>query len=163
MSPAISGLTTSFPIIFSKLLRTASFRNVPPWTTILSPASSVFLSLMTLYSAFLMTEYESPAEISPISAPSFCACFTLEFMNTVQRVPRSTGFFANKASAANALVSRFTDLAYVSRKDPQPEEHASFSMILYIAPSFIFMHFMSWPPISSMKSTPGRKNSAARK
>ena len=29
--------------------------------------------------------------MSPTLAPSFCACLTEEFMNTVQRVPRSTG------------------------------------------------------------------------
>ena len=34
-------------------------------------------------------------------APSFCACFTFEFINTVQRVPRSVGFLANRASLAN--------------------------------------------------------------
>ena len=38
-----------------------------------------------------MTETAMPAEISLTLAPSFCACLTLEFINTVQRVPRSTG------------------------------------------------------------------------
>ena len=33
----------------------------------------------------------SPAEMFSTDAPSFCACLTLEFMNTVQRLPRSTG------------------------------------------------------------------------
>ena len=161
MSPAISGRMTSLPIIFSMLLSTASFMNVPPCTTTFSPVSSGLRSLMTLYKAFLMTEYDSPADISPIVAPSFCACLTLEFMKTVHLVPRSTGFFENKASCANAFVSRFTDFAYVSRKEPHPAEHASFSIMLYMAPSLIFMHFMSWPPMSSMKSTPGRNSDAA--
>ena len=31
------------------------------------------------------------SEMSCTEAPSFCACLTEEFMNTVQRVPRSTG------------------------------------------------------------------------
>ena len=42
----------------------------------------------------LITEYASPAEMSATAAPSFCACLTLEFINTVQRVPRSIGFCA---------------------------------------------------------------------
>ena len=90
-----------------------------------------------------MTEYDSPAEISPIVAPSFCACFTLEFINTVHLVPRSTGASAKSASFAKSFTSRFTDFAYVSMNEPHPEEHASFSMILYIAPSLMRMHFLS--------------------
>ncbi len=35
-------------------------------------------------------------------APSFCACFTEEFMNTVQREPRSMGRSANRPSFANS-------------------------------------------------------------
>ncbi len=57
---------------------------------------------MTLKSAFLMTEYARPAEISATVAPSFCACFTLEFMKTVQRVPRSIGLAANRAALAKS-------------------------------------------------------------
>ena len=51
------------------------------------------------------TEYASPAEISATVAPSFCACFTLEFINTVQREPRSIGFSANNATFAKSLTS----------------------------------------------------------
>ena len=40
--------------------------------------------------------------MSATVAPSFWACFTLEFMNTVQRVPRSVGFSANRASLAKS-------------------------------------------------------------
>ena len=47
-----------------------------------------------------MTEQARPAEMSWTDAPSFWACLTLEFMNTVQRVPRSTGSLAKSASAA---------------------------------------------------------------
>ena len=45
---------------------------------------------------------EKPAEISGTEAPSFCACFTLEFINTVQRVPRSIGCSANRAAFAKS-------------------------------------------------------------
>jgi hypothetical protein len=45
--------------------------------------------------------------------------------------------------------------------EPQPAEHASLSRTESITPSFILMHFMSWPPMSRMKSTSGAKNAAA--
>ena len=40
-------------------------------------------------------EMDRPAEISSTVAPSFWACFTEEFMNTVHREPRFTGCFAS--------------------------------------------------------------------
>ena len=49
----------------------------------------------------------------------------------------------------------FKLLANVSIKDPQPEEQASFSMILLIVPFLIFMYFISWPPISTILVTFG--------
>ena len=91
-------------------------------------------------------------------APSFWACLTREFMNTVQRVPRSTGCFGSTGPAsakACASMSRFS--AKVWMKEPQPDEQASFSMMLSITPLLIRRHFMSWPPISMMKFTSGRK------
>ena len=54
---------------------------------------------------FLITEYARPAEISETVAPSFCACLTEEFMNTVQRVPSSTGAWANRPSLAKSATS----------------------------------------------------------
>ena len=45
------------------------------------------------------------AEMSATVAPSFCACFTLEFINTVQRVPRSIGFSAKSAIFAKSATS----------------------------------------------------------
>ena len=77
-----------------------------------------------------MTEYESPAAISLMSAPSFWACFTMEFMKTVHLVPRSTGFLALIPILANSSTGISTDLAYVSMKEPQPEEQASLSIML---------------------------------
>ena len=96
-------------------------------------------------------------------APSFWACFTLEFMNTVQRLPRSTGRSANRPSWANSFTSYPSAWAKVCRKLPQPEEQASFRKMLLMAPSSILKHFMSWPPMSMMKSTLGRKWRAAVK
>jgi len=92
---------------------------------------------------WLITEYDNPAEISPIEAPSFCACFTFEFINTVHLVPRSTGLEDSNASFENSTAFISTDLAYVSINEPHPEEQASFNIILYMAPSLIFIHFIS--------------------
>ena len=39
---------------------------------------------------------DRPAEMSSTEAPSFWACLTEEFMNTVQREPRFTGCWANR-------------------------------------------------------------------
>ena len=66
------------------------------------PSSAAEETFMTLNSAFLMTEYARPAEMSETSAPSFWACFTRLFMNTVQRVPRSMGCFAKSAALAKS-------------------------------------------------------------
>ena len=90
-----------------------------------------------------MTEYDSPAEISATEAPSFWACLTFEFINTVHLVPKSTGILDPSASSANSSTLVLTDLANVSINDPHPAEQASFSMILLIAPSLIFIHFIS--------------------
>ena len=55
--------------------------------------------------AFFTTEMERPAEIFSMVAPSFWACFTEEFINTVQRLPRSTGRSAKRPSLANSFTS----------------------------------------------------------
>ena len=77
-----------------------------------------------------MIEEESPAEMSSTVAPSFCACLTLLFINTVQREPKSTGFSANKPRDAKSAISYPRASANVWINEPQPEEHASFSIIL---------------------------------
>ena len=115
------------PEIISNARSTESFKNVPPCTTTFSPISDVFRSLITLNSAFLMTEYESPAEMSATVAPSFCACLTRLFINTVQRLPKSTGCSASRAFCENSRMSMPSERAKFSRKLPQPAEHASFS------------------------------------
>ena len=56
----------------------------------------------TLYNAFFTTLIHKPAEISSMLAPFFCACLTLEFIKTVQRVPRSTGCLPASPMRANS-------------------------------------------------------------
>ena len=118
---------------------------------------------MTLYSAFLTTLIDSPAEIASTGAPSFCACLTEEFINTVQREPRSTGRSAYSPSAANSATLYPSAPAKVCRNEPQPEEQASLRKILSIAPFLTLKHLMSCPPMSMMKSTCGSKRLAAVK
>ena len=163
MLPAMSGRTASTSESCSNARSTASFRNVPPCTMTFVPTSCGSRILMTLKSAFLMTEMASPAAMSPTVAPSFCACFTRLFMNTVQRLPRSTGRSAAMAVCANSATSRFRPVAKLSMKLPQPDEQASFSMMWSITPSFTRRHFMSCPPMSRMNSTPGSISCAPRK
>ena len=74
---------TVCPDIFSNALTTASFRIVPPCTTIQSPNDEKSFIFKTLCRQFFTTEYARPAAISPTEAPSRSTCLTLEFMNTV--------------------------------------------------------------------------------
>ena len=143
IKPAISGRTTSTPISFSKARNTASLQNVPPCTTIFLPSCSGLEVRITLYNAFLTTEMERPAEIQSKPAPSFCACLTLEFINTVQRLPRSTGCFAKSASCAKFLTLQPRASENVCKNDPQPDEQASFKKMSEIAPFSILKHFIS--------------------
>ena len=163
MLPAMSGRMAFTSESCSKARSTASFKKVPPCTMTFVPTSCGSRILMTLNRAFLTTEIARPAAMSPTVAPSFWACFTRLFMNTVQRLPRSTGFSAEMAVAANSATSRFRPLAKDSMKLPQPEEQASFSMMWSMTPSFTRKHFMSWPPMSRMNSTPGSISWAPRK
>ena len=99
--------------------------------------------------------------MSPTVYPSFCACFIFEFINTVHLEPKSTGFFASSASFTNSDISKFRLFANVSINDPQPDEHASFNMILSIVLFFSFMYFMSCPPMSTILVTFGSNFFAA--
>ena len=154
---------TSRPISCSKARSTASFKNVPPCTTMCWPSSSTLPTRMTLYSAFLTTEMDSPAEMFSMDAPSFCACLTEEFINTVQREPRSTGLSANKPFWAKSSMVYPSAPAKVCRKLPQPEEQASLRNMLSMTPFLILKHLMSCPPMSMMKSTCGSNLLAAVK
>ena len=108
------------------------------------------------------TEYDSPAEIAPTPAPSFWACFTEEFMKTVQREPRSTGWSACSAARAKVRTSVPIVSANVCRKLPHPDEQASFTAIESTAPLRMRRYFMSCPPMSMTLVTPGATCSAAR-
>ena len=100
--------------------------------------------------------------MSSIEAPSFCACLTEEFMNTVQREPRSTGCVELSAACVNSSIVSPMDCAKVCRNEPQPDEHASLTAIESITPSEIAKYFMSWPPMSMTAVTPGETISAPR-
>ncbi|MNW60664.1 hypothetical protein D3C74_386670 [compost metagenome] len=82
-------------------------------------------------------------------------------MNTVHREPRSTGWTDFRAAEANSSIPSPSAPAKLSRKEPQPAEQASFSSKLSIVPPRILIHFISWPPISRIKSTSGIKRAAA--
>ena len=107
------------------------------------PSSFALAVRMTLYSAFLTMEMDRPAEMSSSDAPSFCACLTDEFMNTVQREPSSTGCPASRPFWANSLTGRPQVLAKVWMNEPQPEEQASFKKMSSMAPSRMRKHLMS--------------------
>ena len=159
----MAGRITSCPISSSKARSTASFKKVPPCTTIFLPSALAFAVRMTLYSAFFTTLMDSPAEMFSSEAPSFCACFTEEFIKTVQREPRSTGRSARMPFTANSSTLISHAEAKACKNEPQPEEQASFKKILSMAPPRILKHLMSCPPISMMKSTSGSKARAAVK
>ena len=144
------GRMTSSPSSCSKQRSTESFWKVPPCTTICFPISSLFFARITLYNAFFTTDLQSPAEISSILAPFFWACLTPEFINTVQRVPKSTGCFDFNPSVANSFASYPNDFANVSINEPHPLEQASFNTISSMCPSRILKHLISCPPISRM-------------
>ena len=76
-------------------------------------------------------------------------------MNTVQRLPRSTGRSAYSAASANSPISRPMDRAKVCRKEPQPAEQASLTLMESMASPLMRRYFMSWPPISMTEVTPG--------
>ena len=157
------GRTACTPANCSNERSTASFRNVPPCTITCCPTSCGSRILMTLNRAFLITERAKPAAMSPTVAPSFCACFTRLFMNTVQRLPKSTGCSAAIAVCANSDTSNPKPLAKLSMNEPQPDEQASLSMMWSMTPSFTRRHFMSCPPMSRMNSTFGSISCAPRR
>ncbi len=98
----MANLVTLLPTESSNALNTASLKKAPPCTTTCSPKSSTLLIFITLYKALRTTEYERPAEISLTEAPSFCACLTFEFINTVHLEPKSTGCSALSAVDAKS-------------------------------------------------------------
>ena len=79
-------------------------------------------------------------------------------MKTVQRLPRSTGALALDARhRRRRCTSMFIETAKrLDEASRSPTEQASLSMMCSITPSLTRRHFMSWPPMSRMNSTPGR-------
>ena len=95
-------------------------------------------------------------------APSRIACFTLEFIKTVQRVPRSYGCGASHAMRAKSPTVYPNILAKVSMKEPQPEEQASLISSRRMVWFSTKMAFISCPPMSRMKDTSGETCLAPR-
>ena len=79
----------------------------------------------------------------------------------MQREPSSAGDFEKIAFLAKSCVLYPKDFANVSKKEPQPDEQASFKTIESIAPSLMWKHLISCPPMSIIKSTSGLKCLAA--
>ena len=95
-------------------------------------------------------DFEDPFELNGMAFLShedttndMAECFTEEFMNTVHRVPRSTGASDARAEAAKDSTSVPMDAAKVCRNEPQPDEQASFTAIESTAPLRIRRYFMS--------------------
>ena len=143
MRCACAGRTASTPHSSSKARSTASDRKVPPWTTTRWPGCGMRSSPMMRCRAFLTTEYATPAAMSSIGAPAFCACLTREFMKTVHLVPRSMGWRASRASSANCHGVVLSAAAVPSMNAPHPLEHASLSAASVTMPCRTHSAFMS--------------------
>ena len=63
-------------------------------------------------------------------------------------IPSTAGFFEENAVFAISFVGICKEDAKFSRKEPQPEEQASFKRILVITPFSSQIAFISCPPIS---------------
>ena len=144
---------------------TASFRKVPPCTTMCSPRSSAEAARITLYNRILYhADGQARRNILHAVAPSFCACLTDEFINTVQREPRSTGRSANKPSFGKVQQSNTPARWRRSAKKSRSQKNRPHSRKYYRSRRLrILKHFISCPPMSIIKSTSGRKCFGRRK
>ena len=106
-------------------------------------------------------DLHSPAMMSPGSFPFRCSVTILLFINTVHRLPSFAGLLESKAVFAISSTGILSEAAKFSRKDPQPEEQASFTTMLVMIPSFRQIAFISCPPISRIKEAPGTYLAAA--
>ena len=143
ISPGYGARKTSTPRYCSSERNTASFLNVPPCTTIFFPRLSVFEIRTTLVNTFSIMERQSPAIMSSGPQPFFCSVIIVLFIKTVQRLPKSAGFLERKAASAILSVGIFNEEAKFSRKEPQPDEQASFNVIFVMIPSSIQIPFIS--------------------
>ena len=89
---------------------------------------------MTFVKTFSMIERQRPAMISSGFFPFLCSVTMLLFMKTVQRLPRTAGFFEEKAASAISVTGIFNVEAKFSRKEPQPEEQASLTRMFVMMP-----------------------------
>ena len=96
-----------------------------------------------MVNTFSMMERHSPAMISSARLPFLCSVIMLLFINTVQRLPRTAGCFDENAASAISSAEMFRDEAKFSRKDPQPEEHASLTRIFVMIPRSSHIAFIS--------------------
>ncbi len=134
MIPGYGARTTSLPIYCSMARRTASFRKVPPCTTIFSPRLFTFSIRMTLVNTFSMMERQSPAMMSAGFFPFRCSVMMLLFINTVQRLPSTAGFSEENAASVISFTGICSEDAKFSRKEPHPEEQASLTTMLVMMP-----------------------------
>ena len=141
--PGYGARTIFFPVYCSNALKTASFLKVPPWTMIRSPRESRFEIRMTFVKTFSIMERQSPAMMSSGFLPFLCSVTMLLFMKTVQRLPSVAGSFARKAAEAISVTGIFKVAAKFSRKEPQPEEHASLTRMFVMIPWSSQIAFMS--------------------
>ena len=109
-----------------------------------------------------MMDRHSPAIMSPGSFPLRCSVIILLFIKTVHRLPSWAGFSESKAVRAIFPTGIWREEAKFSRKEPHPEEQASFSTILVIIPLSSQMAFISCPPMSRIKEASSTYFLAAR-
>ena len=83
----------------------------------------------TFVKTFSMMERQRPAIMSSALQPFFCSVMMVLFMNTVQRLPRFAGCLEEKAASAIFSSGMFSDVAKFCRKEPHPDEQASFSVM----------------------------------
>ena len=110
---------------------------------------------MTLVKTFSTMERHKPAMMSSAVLPACCSLTMELFMKTVQREPRFAGLLEAKAWAEICSTGMCSVAPKLSRKLPQPLEHASFTVMFVTMPWSSQMAFMSWPPMSRMNDTSG--------
>ena len=155
ISPGYGARVTGCPKYCSSAHSTASFLKVPPCTTTCLPSIAELDMRTTFVNTLRIIERHSPAIISSGVRPFFCSVIIVLFINTVQRLPKSAGCCERNAASAMRSTGMPSAAAKPSKNEPQPDEQASFSVILVTTPPSIHIAFMSCPPISSTKLTSG--------
>ncbi len=141
------------PISFSKARSSSVVQNVPPMYHDVLAQRIRRSTPDDLIQRIFTTLMESPAKYFSTKRRPFVPADGL-FINTVHRVPRSTGFLP-KSPSSKFLHGIAHYLRKVCKNEPQPEEQASFKNKLSMVPLWILKHLISWPPTSMIKSTFG--------